>query len=74
MLQSGKIRYALDKSRIVFLFPVEKVLQIVDKSRLLQNVLLSQGMQIKRVSKSLNKLQFKLKLCTVCSFWIEWCW
>lgn len=52
---------ALYESCVVLLFPVEKVLEVVQKSWLIQNSLLCQGMQVVRVRESLDEFQLKLE-------------
>lgn len=59
--QVGREEDVLYKSCVFLLLPIEKVLQIVHKRRLVQNALLRQGMQIVWVRKSLNEFQLKLE-------------
>jgi hypothetical protein len=40
----------LNKSRVILLFEVKKILQVIDKSWLFQDILLGQGMQIEGIS------------------------
>lgn len=60
---------ALYESCVFLLLPVEEVLQIVHKCRLVQNALLCQGMQIVWVRKSLDKFQLKLEANTIRCLW-----
>lgn len=60
----------LDESRVVFLLKVEQVLQEIDESRLFQDILLGQCVQIERIGERLHKLEFELEPSTVCDFWV----
>ena len=52
---------ALYESCVFLLLPVEKVFEIVQKRRLVQNPLLCQGMQVVRVREGLDEFQLKLE-------------
>ena len=50
---------------VVLLLPILQVLQEVYKGWLIQNALLSERVEVKRIRETLNKLQLQLKPCTV---------
>ena len=56
-----KCAFLLNEPRVLLLFPVEKVLKIVDECRLVQYVLLSQRREIEGICERLDELQFYLE-------------